>query len=304
MRRRIPIKISKVIKDDLIKIRNLVGDISEDDLSFVDCYVSDEIGIFIPSVGYCKYAITPAHTHPSYSFVISFSGDLSFVERKIELPENYLFAVAFEPDIPHEEKQMDKFTRYMAVQISKKLFEEIFEQYSSAQLPKLFWTQFTVHREILLYLNKFMSEYENKLSGQGNLMGSIASIATHYLVRGLLNISGSDTLQSERVEIERIIQYMHQNFDQKITIGELSKAANMSESAFVRLFKSETGYSPMDYLINIRIEKAKKLLRESTMSITEISFLCGFGSTPHFSSCFTKHMGVSPSKFQGMFGKK
>lgn len=294
----------KVTGEDFTKIQNLVGDVSEDDLSCVDCYVWDDMGIFIPSVGYCKYAIKPAHTHPSYSFIISFTGELSFLERKIEIPDNNLFAAAFEPDVPHEEKQMDKFTRYLAVQLSPKMFEEIFKQYSDEQIPKLIWTQFAVHRDILFYLNKFMSEYENRLSGQGNLMGSIAVIVAHYLVRGLLNIKGHDVLQSERIEIEKIIQYMHQNFGQKLTNGDLSKMSNMSESAFVRLFKSETGYSPMGYLINIRIEKAKKLLRESTMSITEVSFMCGFGSTPHFSSCFTKHMGISPSKYQNMFNMK
>ena len=290
----------KVTGEDFTKIQNLVGDVSEDDLSCVDCYVWDDMGIFIPSVGYCKYAIKPAHTHPSYSFIISFTGELSFLERKIEIPDNNLFAAAFEPDVPHEEKQMDKFTRYLAVQLSPKMFEEIFKQYSDEQIPKLIWTQFAVHRDILFYLNKFMSEYENRLSGQGNLMGSIAVIVAHYLVRGLLNIKGHDVLQSERIEIEKIIQYMHQNFGQKLTNGDLSKMSNMSESAFVRLFKSETGYSPMGYLINIRIEKAKKLLRESTMSITEVSFMCGFGSTPHFSSCFTKHMGISHVSYTHM----
>lgn len=294
----------KVEKEDFIKIQSLVGDVSEDDLSCVDCYVGDDMGIFIPSVGYCKYAIKPAHTHPSYSFIISFTGELSFLERKIEIPDNNLFAAAFEPDVPHEEKQMDKFTRYLAVQFSQKMFEEIFKQYSDGQIPKLIWTQFAVHRDILFYLNKFMSEYENRLSGQGNLMGSIAVIVAHYLVRGLLNIKEHNALQSERIEIEKTIQYMHQNFEHKLTIGDLSKMSNMSESTFVRLFKSETGYSPMDYLISIRIEKAKKLLRESITSITEVSFLCGFGSTSHFSSCFTKHMGISPSKYQNMFNLK
>lgn len=54
--------------EDLDKIQKLVGDITDEDLKHVDCSVSDVLGIFVPSTGYCKYAVTPNHTHPGEVF--------------------------------------------------------------------------------------------------------------------------------------------------------------------------------------------------------------------------------------------
>ena len=65
-------------KQDMESIQSLVGqDITEDNLKYVDVYVSDKLGVFIPSIGFCEYAIKPNHTHPSYSFIILFSNNSS-----------------------------------------------------------------------------------------------------------------------------------------------------------------------------------------------------------------------------------
>ena len=69
----------KIDGNSLQMIQNLVGDISESNLKYVDCYISDELGLFIPSVGFCEYAIIPQHTHPAYSFVLFFSKEQNIV---------------------------------------------------------------------------------------------------------------------------------------------------------------------------------------------------------------------------------
>lgn len=86
-------------------------------------------------------------------------------------------------------------------------------------------------------------------------------------------------------------------------VRELAKLANMSESNYIRLFKKEAGMAPMEYLINLRLDKAKKLLRTGSKSITEISLQCGFGSPSHFSNSFTKHLGLTPSDYQKSYLK-
>lgn len=71
----------------------------------------------------------------------------------------------------------------------------------------------------------------------------------------------------------------------------------MSESSLNKVFKEELLYSPIEYLINIRLDKAKKLLRSKSKSITEIALECGFSSLSHFSSCFTKANNISPRSY-------
>ena len=62
-------------------IRRLVGDITEDPFGFIDFAVTETVGLFVPLTGQCYYAVTPEHTHPSYSFVVSFD---DFCQLKID----------------------------------------------------------------------------------------------------------------------------------------------------------------------------------------------------------------------------
>ncbi len=151
--------------NDIKKARTLVGDITEEDLRHVDYYVSDNLGIFIPSVGYCQYAIRPRHVHPAYSFILFFSKEKSIVPVKIDMqPEHYL-VTAISPDVPHEEEQTDTFTRYIAVLISRQLYEAQYAAYNGEVPGQYDWTQFPVPHDIMFLLKRFMAEHENKLPG-------------------------------------------------------------------------------------------------------------------------------------------
>jgi AraC-like DNA-binding protein len=288
-------------RNDIKKVQALVGDITKEDLRHVDYYVSDNLGIFIPSVGFCQYAIRPQHIHPAYSFVLFFSAEQSIVEVKTETrPEHYL-VTAMSPDVPHEEGQADDFTRYIAILISRELYETIYEVYSQRLPGKYEWDQFLVPQEFMFLLKKFMAEYGNRLPGYEQVLEALAVPITHQLIRNFLKIDVSPEFTTERFEIARVIEYMHQNYGQKLSVRKLAGIVNMSESHFTRTFKKETGVAPMEYLIGVRLEKAKKLLRAGTMNITEISLNCGFNSISHFSSSFAKHLDITPSEYQNSY---
>ncbi|MHB8124259.1 MAG: helix-turn-helix transcriptional regulator [Desulfitobacteriaceae bacterium] len=289
---------------ELTKIQRLVGEISEDNLRHVDYYVSEHFSIFIPSVGFCEYAIRPQHTHPAYSFILFFSKEQRIIPVNIELPTEHYLVTAISPGVPHEEEKTDFFTRYIAILISKELFEKLYTNYSSTAPEQYIWEQFVIEHEIMIYIKKFMSEYENSIAGYENMLEAIAIMITHQLIRRLLKIDNKVDFITDKFEIEKSIECIHQCFGKKLTVAELSKLANMSESHFIRIFKKETGMAPMEFLIKTRIDKAKKLLRSRTKNITEVSLQCGFSSTSHFSSSFAKHTGVSPSEYQNDYNEQ
>jgi len=286
------------------KIQQLVGNITQQDLEYVECYVSENMGIFIPSVGFCKYAITPSHTHPSYLFVIFHAKEQSFLDCNIDIPDDHYLAYMIKPGIPHEEKVSDNFVRYIALCIDKDYFENIYQKYISGT-PDFSneWVQFVINHEAMVYIKNFMTEYQERIIGYKDILESLSEIICHSLIRGIVGIKTEKNLISDNFEIGNIIEYMHQHFAQKITVEMLAKKVNMSKSHFIRIFKKVTGLSPMDYLINIRIEKAKKLLSAGSKNISEISLLCGFNSLSHFSSTFSKHVGISPSKYNSMYSR-
>ncbi|ADL53718.1 helix-turn-helix domain-containing protein [Clostridium cellulovorans] len=288
-------------KKTLKNIQKLVGNITAENLKYVDYYISDDFGLFIPTVGFCEYAITAQHTHPTYSFVLLFSPEDNFTPVSIEILDSHYLMTAMAPYICHEEKETDSFTRYIAILISAETYEKLYKSYKDKNPEKYFWKQFLVSEDIMLYIKKFMSEYENKQPGFKDVLKNLASLITHQIIRSILGIDSLKDFYIEEFEIEKVIAYMHQNFGKKLTIANLALVANMSESHFIRTFKQETKLAPIEYLINLRINKAKKLLRSKSKTVTEIALQCGFNSSSHFSSCFTKQLDCTPSEYQNMF---
>lgn len=291
-----------ILKHEKIKeAQKLVGNVSEDDLRNVDWYVHNDVGIFIPSIGFCEYAVLNQHTHPSYSFIIFFSSEeQKMVKTKIKVRPTYYLTTALSPEIPHEEEG-EQFTRYMALFISKELYESQYLIYKN-NLPENYnWEQFLVGHEIMFYTKKFILECEKNNVGSKVLLDSLSVIITHYILQSILSIDDSSQNTINKIEIFEAIEFMHRNFDRKILIGELAQFSNMSEANFFRIFKKETKMTPLEYLVMIRIEKAKKFLRNGDKKITEVAMLCGFNSNSHFSSCFIRATGLTPSDYQNSF---
>ena len=90
---------------------------------------------------------------------------------------------------------------------------------------------------------------------------------------------------------EYAIEYYHQN----ITLEEVAEKANMSKNAFCRYFKKRTNKTFFQFLIEIRIERAGKLLSKSQeLSVLEVSELCGFNNISNFNRKFKEIKGMSP----------
>lgn len=99
--------------------------------------------------------------------------------------------------------------------------------------------------------------------------------------------------------INRVIDYIDANIDQKITLALLSRIANFSEYHFHRIFKSIIGEPLIKYIQRIRIEKAAvQLIYNPQKSITEIAFDCGFSSSQFFSRVFKEYYEINASQWR------
>lgn len=105
-----------------------------------------------------------------------------------------------------------------------------------------------------------------------------------------------DTSNSRR--LERAFQYMNYNFEKEITLAQVAKIANMSEAAFSRFFKAHTGYTFTDKLNDIRLGHVARLLIDTTQSISEIAFKCGFNNLANFNKIFKGKKGMTPKEFR------
>ena len=93
------------------------------------------------------------------------------------------------------------------------------------------------------------------------------------------------------------LEYAENNYSLNITNKELAKKCFLSEDYFRKQFMKEYGISPKQYVIDIRISKAKQMLTESIFKINTISEMCGFKSPNHFCRLFKQKTGVTPSEY-------
>ncbi|MCF6357964.1 MAG: AraC family transcriptional regulator [Draconibacterium sp.] len=88
------------------------------------------------------------------------------------------------------------------------------------------------------------------------------------------------------------------NLSKKWTLDEMSYKSGVGITTFTQLVKEHSGYTPANFLIFLRLEKAKKLLDETSLKLTDIALECGFYSSQHFSSTFSKWVGIAPFSYR------
>ena len=98
--------------------------------------------------------------------------------------------------------------------------------------------------------------------------------------------------------VQQVCEWIRDHLDSPFSIDSLVKLSGYGRSRFFTLFFAETGMSPNDYVVRLRIERAQKLLRESDRSILNVALACGFKSASTFSATFAKFTGVSPRAFR------
>ena len=95
-----------------------------------------------------------------------------------------------------------------------------------------------------------------------------------------------------------ILAYIHANYHEKITVEEIAKHLNISRSECFRCFKRFTNKRPFEYIIEYRLSKAAQLLRETEISISDISSACGFDSASYFSKLFKEKYAMTPLQYR------
>jgi AraC-like DNA-binding protein len=107
------------------------------------------------------------------------------------------------------------------------------------------------------------------------------------------------TFNSRR--IEKAFEYMNNNYDKSIALGEVAKLVSMTEVSFSRFIKKRTGNTFIDSLNEIRLGHASRMLIDTTHSIAEISYHCGFNNISNFNRIFKRKKTCTPKEFRENF---
>lgn len=123
----------------------------------------------------------------------------------------------------------------------------------------------------------------------------LLEITAIFIKEGILSIG---TTNNSKKILKPAFEYIEQNSASSIKIEDLAKILNFSKEHIIRLFKSETGKTPAEYIIDFKVKKAMNMLMNEELSITQISEDLGFANPSHFSKVFKNRLKITPSEYR------
>lgn len=193
--------------------------------------------------------------------------------------------------------------------------------YLSGNNPEVYWIHFTGYGaesllektvlsvEQIFYagVNSALVEVFKSIIHELQVKKPFFEISVTSLFLELLTGLGRSKIEHNRTlannkhaELQRILELMHTDYSRKWRVTDFAKICNLSKFRFIHFFKENTGMPPMDYLLTIRIDKAKELLNGSSLNIAEIAEVLGYDDPLYFSRYFKNATGVSPKRYRSM----
>ncbi len=202
-----------------------------------------------------------------------------------------------------------KGTKGLSLFLSSKLINEISHFYSrsNSSIKFLEVIQRNSNQKFNNLLNEIVYLYENNQISLKQQIDDLFVAISELIVQEQLSIDNNfmnlkvvkhNTKRELYKSIIETKEYLNDNFKEKISLDIISRDVGVSKYYLHRLFREINGNTPLEYLKNIRLEKAKNKLQHSKDSIFEIAFKCGFDNSAYFSNVFKKHVGLSPTQFR------
>ncbi len=255
----------------------------------------------------------PIHFHPEYeiNFIRNAKGAKRVIGDHIGEIEGYEL-VMVGPNVYHgwENHKNDtkkvlheitiQFPRYLFDEeiLNKNIFKPIRELFRAANHGILFSEETAKNVEDKLILISKKSGFDNFLDFQ-SLLYDLAISRNKKMLTNISFEDQNDFHNSKR--IEKVYNYIKENYAQKIKVEEAASIINMTVISFSRLIKQRTGKTFIEFVNDLRLGFATRQLIETNDSVSEICFKCGFNNISNFNRVFKKRQNCTPSEFRQNF---
>ncbi|MGE5613938.1 MAG: AraC family transcriptional regulator [Bacillota bacterium] len=155
--------------------------------------------------------------------------------------------------------------------------------------------------EIIVLLNRILKEREGSEPGS-EFLNYLLVMELFVLISRALKMEWENSIKSKSPKLKELIgiakNFIHNNFERDISLGDIARFVFLSPSYFTRAFKEETGLSPINYLLKVRIERAKELLVDTGLRISDIALSVGFSNQQRFNEMFKKFTNQTPLQYR------
>jgi len=251
----------------------------------------------------------PLHCHDDFelNFIYNAAGAKRVVGDHIEVIDEYEL-VLVGSNLPHgwfthqcRSKEIEEIT----IQFHRDLLDEKFLRRNQLNFIKNLLEHaskgISFSREVKVNVRPRLQKLTQN-GGFDSVLELLSILHDLSISRNMRTLSNStftldqSTFNSRR--IEKAFEYMQANFDKQVSLADVAKQVNMPEVSFSRFIRKRTGKTFIDSLNEIRLGYASRLLIDTTETISEISFKCGFNNLSYFNRIFKKKNGCTPKEFR------
>jgi AraC family L-rhamnose operon transcriptional activator RhaR len=252
----------------------------------------------------------PYHEHDffEYCYVAEGIGFHHIEEETFPIHKGMLFVIpvgvahVFRPATPERSSKPPivyncLFDTHLAAQLSILQEQPIQEHISSlGNNASSYFSVFDRDGSIESIILKLYREISSKETGSKTMLYALLSqlIVTVYRIKH----GNEENISNESAEFNHVIHYLDQNFNQAISLSDVSRFSGWSSRHLQRLFLKHTGQSFGSFLQNLRIQKSCEMLRSSSLKIGLISELVGYRSVDSFNIAFKKTVGLTPTEYR------
>jgi AraC family transcriptional regulator len=200
--------------------------------------------------------------------------------------------------VPDDNKKT--YGKYINITVEKSFFRRIAKEAAGGGEYEFKHIQNVYSKQLLELIGNFQREMMDHGESFPLMLESICIQIVFQLLRDLSSEPGTNQnkISKDNKYIKQAIQFMQEYYSANISINDICNLIYLSPCHFKRVFKDCTGQTPYQYLMKIRLEKAKEILKEKESSMEEVARLCGFVNTGHFATVFKRNIGMSPSEYR------
>jgi len=240
--------------------------------------------------------ITRTIQHHELAFFTGGKGGIIIENKRYSVKEGMLFYIC--PDVLHS----------IEIDTEDICFRSVHFSYAHVSFNDSKWAIRDEVKMLPLHFAQEIKDYYHiddifkKLVDSWNAKLPGYEFVTKTLLQQLLiaifqNIRKQNQKYSTSLKMEKIIKYMHQNINNRVTLTELSELVQLSSPYLSRTFKETTGYCVMEFFNKMKIDKAKELIIEGNKKVKDVAQVLGFTDEFYFSRIFKKIEGISPSEY-------
>ncbi len=252
----------------------------------------------------------PLHYHEEFelNFIQNAKGAKRVIGDHIEVIDD-IELVLVGPNLQHgwiTHKSKGKEIKEITIQFHRDLFDEKFLHRNQMSFIK---SMFEHSKRGILFSTETIQAITPRLiklpQKRGfdsvlELMSILHDLSTSRNIRILSDASftNGETFSYNSRRVENVMRYLNANFDKNVSLTDAAKIAAMTEVSLSRFFKLRTGKTFVDALCEIRLGHASRMLIETTQSINEIAYKCGFNNMSNFNRIFKKKKACTPKEFR------